>query len=80
MWRLSIEPHRRLWRTVACCVAMAALAGCFSYSREEAPPPAYSAAAPYCREVPATAVIDGQPQTVYGRACQQPDGSWRAAR
>jgi surface antigen len=32
----------------------------------------------YCREYRTTAVINGKTQTVYGKACRQPDGSWRA--
>jgi len=31
---------------------------------------------PYCREFQTTVVIDGQPQSAHGTACQQPDGSW----
>lgn len=31
---------------------------------------------PYCREFQTTIVIDGQPQSAHGTACQQPDGSW----
>lgn len=31
---------------------------------------------PYCREFQTTVVIDGQPQSAHGIACQQPDGSW----
>lgn len=30
-----------------------------------------------CREYEATVYIDGRPETMVGRACQQPDGSWR---
>lgn len=30
-----------------------------------------------CREYSQTVTIDGRPQQVYGRACPQPDGSWR---
>ncbi len=31
----------------------------------------------YCREYTATAVINGRTQNTYGKACRQPDGSWR---
>lgn len=31
----------------------------------------------YCREYSTTAYIDGKEQTVYGRACRQPDGTWQ---
>lgn len=31
----------------------------------------------YCREYQTTAMIGGQAQQVYGRACRQPDGSWQ---
>jgi len=30
----------------------------------------------YCREYTTRALIGGSPQTTYGRACRQPDGSW----
>jgi hypothetical protein len=65
-------------RWSACGGAVALLGGCLSYSsstEQGPPPPAYAQS--YCREVPATAVIEGRTQTLYGRACQQPDGSWR---
>ncbi len=31
----------------------------------------------YCREYTTTAVIGGKTQDTYGKACRQPDGSWR---
>ena len=31
----------------------------------------------YCREYTATSVINGRQQQTYGKACRQPDGSWR---
>ena len=31
----------------------------------------------YCREFQQTIVIGGQQQQGYGKACQQPDGSWK---
>lgn len=34
---------------------------------------------PYCREYQTTAVISSKKQQVYGTACRQPDGSWKAA-
>lgn len=36
----------------------------------------YSSAGRYCREYQQTIVVNGQNQTGYGQACQQPDGSW----
>ena len=30
-----------------------------------------------CREYVTKAVIDGKPETVYGKACRQADGSWK---
>ena len=32
---------------------------------------------PNCRDYRALATVDGQPQEIVGRACQQSDGSWR---
>ncbi len=34
----------------------------------------------YCREYQQTVVIGGQEQQAYGRACRQPDGSWKIVR
>jgi surface antigen len=34
----------------------------------------------YCREYQADAVIAGRTQRTYGRACRQPDGSWRIVK
>ena len=31
----------------------------------------------YCREYTANATVGGGPQQVFGRACRQPDGSWK---
>ncbi len=31
----------------------------------------------YCREYTTEAVVAGEAQTTYGRACRQPDGSWK---
>ncbi len=31
----------------------------------------------YCREFEETITIDGQPQRAHGRACRQPDGTWK---
>ncbi len=39
--------------------------------------PAPSQPEPYCREYTREIVIDGVPQTAYGTACMQADGSWR---
>lgn len=33
----------------------------------------------YCREYQTVATIDGRQERVYGSACRQPDGSWKAA-
>lgn len=32
-----------------------------------------------CRQYSHTVYISGRPETVYGTACRQPDGSWRVA-
>lgn len=32
----------------------------------------------YCREYQTTATIGGKQQQMYGKACRQPDGSWKA--
>lgn len=34
----------------------------------------------YCREYTTKAIIDGKTQNMYGKACRQPDGSWKAVR
>ncbi len=31
----------------------------------------------YCREYQQTVTIAGEPETAYGTACRQPDGSWK---
>ena len=31
----------------------------------------------YCREYQREVIINGQPVSAFGRACQQPDGSWK---
>ncbi len=36
-----------------------------------------TASGAYCREYTATSMIGGRPQQIYGRACRQPDGTWR---
>ena len=36
----------------------------------------YSSSGRYCREYQQTVVVDGEEQSAYGTACQQPDGSW----
>lgn len=58
-------------------------AGCTQYAPAE---PVFSQiiarpdpANPNCREYSAQATIEGRPQVVVGRACQQADGSWRIA-
>ena len=48
-----------------------------------APPPAMAYAPPAtapqgeCREYQSTTTIAGQPESVVGTACRQPDGTWR---
>lgn len=37
----------------------------------------YSNTGAYCREFQQTITVGGQHQQAYGRACQQPDGSWK---
>jgi len=37
----------------------------------------YSSTGAYCREFQQTIVVGGQKQQGYGRACQQPDGTWK---
>jgi len=34
----------------------------------------------YCREYQTVATINGQQQKMYGTACRQPDGSWKAVK
>ena len=43
------------------------------------PAPVASAAASDCREYQSRVLIGGRPQTAYGYACRQSDGSWRVA-
>jgi surface antigen len=40
----------------------------------------YAANGAYCREFQQSAVIGGKQQQVYGKACQQPDGSWKVVQ
>lgn len=37
----------------------------------------YGSSGEYCREFQQTIVVGGQKQQGYGKACQQPDGSWK---
>lgn len=37
----------------------------------------YDQSGAYCREFQQTIVVSGRQQQGYGKACQQPDGSWR---
>jgi surface antigen len=37
----------------------------------------YSASGKYCREYQQTIYVGGQEETAYGKACRQPDGSWK---
>lgn len=64
--------------------AAAADAGSDYVTEVEAVPAAAPAAAPppaadngYCREYTREVMVDGQPSRAYGKACRQPDGSWR---
>jgi surface antigen len=34
----------------------------------------------YCREYQQTVIIEGRKEQAYGRACRQPDGSWKIVR
>ncbi len=34
----------------------------------------------YCREYQQTVIIGGEEQQAYGRACRQPDGTWKIVR
>jgi surface antigen len=36
----------------------------------------YQQSGQYCREYKQTIVVGGEPQTAYGTACRQPDGTW----
>lgn len=33
----------------------------------------------YCREYQTTIIVNGRPETAYGTACREPDGTWRVA-
>ncbi|PKQ04700.1 MAG: hypothetical protein CVT73_12980 [Alphaproteobacteria bacterium HGW-Alphaproteobacteria-12] len=39
----------------------------------------YSSGGGYCREYSQTVYVGGRPESAYGTACRQPDGSWRIA-
>ena len=41
------------------------------------PVPQATQTGPECREYQQTVTIGGKPQQVYGRACRQPDGTWK---
>ena len=40
----------------------------------------YAASGAYCREFQQTVTTGGAPQQSYGKACQQPDGSWKTVQ
>jgi surface antigen len=42
------------------------------------PTSTYETASGPCREYTTKAVIGGRPETIYGKACRQSDGSWQA--
>ena len=66
-------------------IATTALALACSACVEPPPPPVVIAPGPAkvaaddpnCRDYTATATIAGEQQQIVGRACRQPDGSWR---
>ncbi|MEN9847630.1 MAG: hypothetical protein RL368_370 [Pseudomonadota bacterium] len=39
-----------------------------------------TSAGQYCRDYSMKAVVDGKRETVYGKACRQPDGTWRTVQ
>jgi surface antigen len=47
------------------------------YEYTVTPTRSYESADGPCREYTTEAIIDGRPETVYGTACREPDGSWR---
>jgi hypothetical protein len=61
----------------ACCIAAVILAACSS-DPDFAGRTAY--AEPGCRPVEKVIEVNGQPETVHRRECQQPDGSWRSVQ
>ncbi len=42
--------------------------------------PTYQRNGQYCREYQSNVSVGGQPQSSYGTACLQPDGSWRTVQ
>jgi hypothetical protein len=40
-------------------------------------PQAKAPTEPECREYQTTVTIDGKPEKAYGKACRQPDGTWK---
>lgn len=70
-------------------VAVAGSTVLFAGCVEAPPPPAepmfsqvieqVAADNPACREYTAQATVNGRPQQIVGRACQQSDGTWRIA-
>ena len=42
--------------------------------------PTKNAAGQYCREYVQSATIGSETQSVYGRACRRPDGTWQMVR
>ncbi len=42
-------------------------------------PQAAAPSQPECREYQTTVTIDGKPEKAYGKACRQPDGTWKQA-
>lgn len=40
----------------------------------------YEQSGRYCREYTTESIVGGRPQSVYGTACRQPDGSWEIVR
>ncbi len=48
-----------------------------AYAPQAAPAQAPAYSANYCRDFTQTIIIDGVEKNAYGKACLQPDGSWR---
>ena len=69
-------------RKLLALAAVLASTGC-TYHYYPAPPPqpapaeGQAAASADCREFSQTVTIGGQPRQLTGRACPQPDGTWR---
>ena len=58
-----------------CCVSAGAVAPPPAAGPQAVPPGDQTG--PQCREYQSTAIIGGKEEKVYGRACRQPDGTWK---